>query len=103
MPLIQLPFNFEPRDYQVPILDALDSGIKRAIWVLHRRAGKDLTIWNWVIKTLATKKKTCFYIFPTYSQAKKVTWKMFKEYLAPLLEDDLVKYNESELKITFYN
>lgn len=34
---IQIPFKFKPREYQLPFLKAMDSGIKRAVIVWHRR------------------------------------------------------------------
>lgn len=34
---INLPHKFAARDYQLPILRALDSGVKRAVLVWHRR------------------------------------------------------------------
>lgn len=33
---ITIPFNFKPRDYQLPVLKAMDSGIKRAVLIWHR-------------------------------------------------------------------
>ena len=34
---IRLPFNYTPRDYQLPILKAMDTGgYKRAVAVWHR-------------------------------------------------------------------
>lgn len=71
---ITLPHLFEPRSYQIPILHALDTGIKRAVWCCHRRAGKDVTILNWCIKKLFTEVCTCFYVMPSYAQGKKVIW-----------------------------
>lgn len=71
---IDLPYNFKPRKYQLPILKALDSGIKRAVWVAHRRSGKDVTILNWCIKRLMQEVCTCFYITPSYAQGKKIIW-----------------------------
>lgn len=40
----------------------------------HRRCGKDITILNWCISRLIQEPQTCFYILPTYSQAKKIIW-----------------------------
>lgn len=71
---ISLPHNYKPRKYQLPILKALDSGKKRCVWVAHRRSGKDVTILNWVIKSLFKEVCTAFYVLPTYAQAKKVIW-----------------------------
>jgi len=105
--LIRLPYNFEPRDYQIPILSALDGGFKRVLWCVHRRAGKDLTVWNWVIKALATRKGICYYIFPTYSQAKKVIWnsqtKDGKSFLSFIPKELIAKKSEQDLSIFFKN
>lgn len=71
---IQIPYKFEPRPYQVPLLKALDSGIKRAFCVWHRRAGKDKTYFNIVVKEALKRVGTYFYLFPTYAQGRKVLW-----------------------------
>lgn len=102
-----LPHKFEPRDYQINILSALDSGVKRAVWVCHRRAGKDLTVINWLIKYLAQNSCNCYYIMPSYAQAKKVIWDAknnegmkFQEYFP----DEIVKSrHQQEMKIEFTN
>ena len=39
-----------------------------------RRSGKDVTIFNWVIKKLMQQPCSCYYVFPSYAQAKKVLW-----------------------------
>ena len=70
-----LGLKFQPRDYQIPIIRALNSGTKRAVWVVHRRGGKDVTIFNWcILQLLLNPGWTAFHILPTYSQAKKVIW-----------------------------
>lgn len=71
---ITLPFSFKPRNYQIPILKAWDSGIKRMFWVAHRRSGKDKTIFANLPKKMMERKGTYYYFLPTYSQAKKVIW-----------------------------
>lgn len=71
---ITLPYNFEPRDYQLPLFEAIDSGIKRAVLVIHRRGGKDICCWNLMLKMAYEEKGNYFYIFPTYSQARKSFW-----------------------------
>lgn len=65
---------YHPRPYQKNILKALRSGIKRAVWCVHRRGGKDVTILNYVIEKLIEETQTCYYVFPTYAQAKKAIW-----------------------------
>src|SRR5437899_9192357 len=71
---MQIPFNYNPRPYQLPILRSLDSGIKRAVAVWHRRSGKEKTFINYVCKAAFQRAGTYFYMFPTYAQAKKVLW-----------------------------
>lgn len=71
---ITLPFRFSPRPYQIPILKAWDSGIKRLFWVAHRRSGKDKTIFANLPKKMMERVGTYYYFLPTYAQAKKVIW-----------------------------
>ena len=66
--------KFEPRPYQLPILKALDSGYKRVLAILPRRAGKDITALNYVIQQMYKRPGVYYYVFPTYAQAKKVIW-----------------------------
>ncbi len=104
---IRLPHNFTPRFYQLPILQALDSGIKRAVWCAHRRSGKDVTIFNWCIKELAKTTCTCFYVMPTYSQAKKVIWDAVNNDGFRILDyvpkELVAQKNAQEMKIRFTN
>ena len=71
---IRLPHNFEPRDYQIQLLGALDDGYKRAVAVWHRRAGKDLAMINHIAKSMYERVGAYYYFFPTYRQARKVIW-----------------------------
>lgn len=71
---IRLPHNFEPRDYQLPVLKALDAGYKRVVWVAHRRSGKDKTFINHVAREMYRRVGAYYYLFPTYKQGKKVLW-----------------------------
>jgi len=107
---LQLPYNYEPRWYQEPLLYALDSGKKRAAVVWPRRHGKDKTILNWCIKKIANPKslpQTCFYCLPEISQGRKVIWDnidqsgfaLKKHFPEPLIEN----LNNHEMKVTFTN
>jgi len=71
---IRLPHNFVPREYQLPVLGALDRGYKRVVWVAHRRSGKDKAFINYTAKAMYERVGGYYYIFPTYKQAKKVIW-----------------------------
>lgn len=74
MTTIRLPYQFEPRPYQVPILRAMDGGARRAVAVWHRRAGKEKTFLNYMAKKTIERVGAYWYIFPTYSQGKKAIW-----------------------------
>lgn len=71
---LTIPHNFKPRDYQLPLLQAIDSGYKRLIYVWHRRAGKDKVAINIIAKKMLERVGAYFYIFPTYMQGKKIIW-----------------------------
>jgi phage terminase large subunit len=99
--------RYQPRPYQLPILDALNRGFKRVLAILPRRAGKDVTAFNWCIRECIRKVGVYYYIFPTYSQAKKVIWdsitndgKRFLDYIPNELVDS---FNSQEMKIRFKN
>jgi phage terminase large subunit len=77
------------------------------VWCCHRRAGKDLTIFNWCIKELIAQVCTCFYVLPTYSQAKKVIWDSINNdgfRILDYLPEQLVAIkNSQEMKIRLLN
>lgn len=104
---ITLPFKFKPREYQLELLKALDSGYKRALIVWNRRSGKDKTCFNYMVKKAFEKKGTYFYFLPSYTQAKKVIWDNidtdgFK--MTDHIPRELVKStNGTELKIELIN
>ena len=74
MTTIQIPYKFIPRNYQLELLCALDSGYKRAIAVYHRRAGKDKTLFNLMVKKSLERVGTYFYFFPEFAQGRRVIW-----------------------------
>lgn len=71
---VVLPYKFTPRDYQEIILGVFDEGIQRILLVHHRRAGKDKLCWNIVIREAYSIVGNYYYLFPTYSQARKALW-----------------------------
>ena len=70
-----LPFGYKPRHYQKELFEALDEGKRRAIVVWHRRAGKDLSLWNLLIKKAMERKGTYYYFFPEFSQGRRILWR----------------------------
>ena len=69
-----LPVNYRARPYQVPFWEAMRSGCKRAVLVWHRRAGKDKTSWNYLIMQACKKVGIYYYLFPHFSQGRKILW-----------------------------
>ena len=107
--VVRLPNSFTPRSYQLPILKSLDSGKKRACWVVHRRGGKDRTLLAYASKEMFRVPGSYYHFFPTYKQAKKVIWdavdpKEGKKYIDIAFPEILFpRRNETELKIIARN
>lgn len=105
---LQVDLSYKPRPYQKNIIQALNSGIKRAVWCVHRRGGKDLTIFNWTIfQLLLNPGWTAFHILPTYSQAKKVIWDSStndgKRILDYIPKEIIESKNSQQMQIRFAN
>lgn len=105
--VINLPYKFEPRWYQVPFLKAWDSGFKRLILVGHRRLGKDKMVFSNVPKKMMERVGTYFYFLPTYTQAKKVIWNGADgagfRFLDHFPKEIVKDKNETEMRITLTN
>lgn len=72
---VDMPHAFRPRQYQHPCWEAFfEHGKRRFACFWHRRTGKDRTWWNIIACAAATLSANYLYIFPTYSQARKVIW-----------------------------
>ena len=106
-PDLILPHNFRPRNYQLPVLRALQDGIKRVIAVWHRRAGKEKTFINYSAHAAFQRVGTYYYVFPTYSQARKVLWdgidKSGFPFMAHFPKEIVNRKNNSEMRLEFVN
>ena len=107
-PETRLKLNqFQPRSYQVPMMDAIfNKGYKRVMAILPRRAGKDITALNICLRQCLLRPCVVYYIFPTYSQAKKVIWDSITndgKRLLDFLPDEICKKNSAEMKVRFTN
>lgn len=100
--------KFQPRHYQVPLLDAYENKhYKRIIAVLPRRAGKDVACWNLAIRQCIRKTIVCYYILPTFAMARRIIWDSvlnngmrFLDFIPSELVDSM---NASDMKIRFSN
>lgn len=104
---VELPYNWAPRDYQMPLWLAMEGGCKRALWFAHRRSGKDLTAIN-IIATKAMQRVGAYWhVFPTYKQGKKIAWegrtKEGRLFLDHFPAELITRRREQEMTIDFVN
>src|ERR1035437_1106190 len=101
MATITIPHNFkEPTSYQK---EYLKDTHRFAILVWHRRARKTRTALNKQVKRIfkRTESGVCYYVLPTYKQAKQVVWDvLINDHIPRELYD---KKNDSELAIYYKN
>lgn len=74
---IRLPNDFTPRPYQRKYMAYFDGGGKRAVWVVHRRGGKDLTALHQTCKMAHERPGAYWHVFPTAEQGRKAIWEGF--------------------------
>lgn len=105
---IILPEHYKARDYQVPFWEAMKAGVKRAVLVWHRRAGKEKTCWNYLIMQACKKVGIYYYFFPHFGQGRKILWdgvdkdgyRLLNHIPLPLIEGSA---NSTEMKIRLKN
>ncbi len=101
--------TFVPRPYQIPISKAFhDDKYRRLFILMPRRSGKDILAFNTImLPEIFQHIGTYYYIFPTYSQAKKAIWDGItiegKQMLDYIPKETVVSKNSQELKIKFIN
>lgn len=83
------------------------NGGKRAVWVAHRRSGKDVTCWEYQIEAAAEVVGTYYYCLPEFTHARRVIWEGMlndgKRFIN-LAPQELVKStNESQMKLELVN
>jgi len=105
---ISIPYKFKPRGYQEGMFNCLADGYKRGVGVWHRRAGKEKTMWNLMIKESQKRVGTYYYLFPTYNQGKKIIWDgidragfPYLDHIPPEIRKG--KPNATEMKIPLKN
>lgn len=74
MPQIVLPNGWNPRNYQLPAWQKLESGCKRALLLWHRRAGKDDICLHWAATQAMQRIGNYWHMLPQYAQARKSVW-----------------------------
>ena len=71
---IQIPYNWTPRPYQVPVWNYFMNGGKRAALVAHRRWGKDEIAGHLTAVMAMQKPATYWHMLPQAAQARKAIW-----------------------------
>jgi len=74
MALITLPHDWTARDYQAEAFQALDSGIRSAMTVWHRRAGKDNAALHYLVKAAHKRIGNYWHLLPSQRQARRAIW-----------------------------
>lgn len=106
---IEIPYNWQARDYQKPLWNALNKeGYKRAMYVWHRRAGKDLFGLNHLIRSaIFNIPGTYWHVFPKYKQGRKSIWQETtlegRKYLDYIPKKLISRQNNQEMTIEFIN
>jgi phage terminase large subunit len=71
---IDLPYRWQPRDYQRPAWDNWLSGGNRQLLVWHRRAGKDDINLRMHAVGAFNRVGTYWHMLPEFAQARKAIW-----------------------------
>jgi hypothetical protein len=106
---IAVPHNWWPRPYQVPLWNALlFEQKKRAIYIWHRRAGKDILALNRLITAMVLEQVgTYWHVFPSYSQGRKAIWQETtiegRKYIDYFPKELIKSKNDKDLKIELIN
>ena len=100
--------KFKPRDYQLPLLDAvLNKGYRKVLCLWCRRSGKDLTAWNLIIRMALQQVGNYFYCLPTYRQCRLVIFDSItidQNKFIDYIPKELIKaINIQDMKITLIN
>lgn len=106
---IMLPHNWVPRDYQMTgweHMEGMDEG-KRAVFVWHRRAGKDLFGINLIGTKVFERVGTYWHLLPTYKQGRAIVWNGFtrdgRSFRSHFPKELVASENATEMRITFTN
>jgi phage terminase large subunit len=109
VPEIMLPYNWEPRNYQMPAWEYMEGPgeNKRAVEVWHRRAGKDLFAINLVAVKSQERVGLYWHLLPTYKQGRAIVWNGMtrdgRKFLDHFPEDLVASQNSTEMRVTFKN
>lgn len=105
---VEVDGGFTPRHYQLPYMLAMDAGCKFAVWVCHRRAGKDRTALAQAARLAMQRVGLYWHCLPTLKQARRVVWDGITSDGRNLIKatfprEIIKKVNEDDMKLTLIN
>ena len=108
MPDFNIDGGFTPRHYQKGYMEARQRGCKFAVWVMHRRGGKDRTALAQTCKDSFNRVGLYWHCLPTLKQGRKVVWDNItsegKNLILQTFPPHLVRRKlEDEMKIELVN
>ena len=109
MPEIEIPNNWTPRPYQMPLWTYLQGGGLRAYAVWHRRAGKDDVCLHWAACSALTAVGNYWHMLPEAAQARKAIWTAINPHTGIKRIDEAfpmeirAKTRDQEMMIEFVN
>jgi len=108
MTTIQLPNHWRPRRHQMGIWNAMREGIRRAVLIWHRRAGKDSFSINFLCTEAMTTPGVYWHMLPTATQGRKVVWDNIDYYGRRVIDQAFPhairkRTNDNEMKIELIN
>jgi len=106
--VIQIPHDWIPRQYQIPLVSYLEDGGKRAVAVWHRRAGKDTVALNMTAAAAVQRVGTYWHMLPQQAQARKVIWDGINRHGKRMIDQAFPEgiresYSNQEMKIQLAN
>ena len=84
----------------IPQLQVLEHPARFRVVCAGRRFGKTFLAILFLMNAATAKGSTCWYIAPTYRQAKQIAWKMLKRLVPPSWARD---WNETDLTVHLVN
>lgn len=106
--IITIPYAYTPYDHQIGIFKARDQGVRHIFTRWHRRAGKDKSYWNLVIREAAKRKGSYYYFWPELKQGRDGLWEgmdneglKFLDHIPPELRGR--EPNNSDMKVELSN
>ncbi|MFD2207206.1 hypothetical protein [Kiloniella antarctica] len=106
---IRIPNNWEPRDYQRELWCALERGVKRAIGIWHRRAGKDDVCLHRAAVAAHERIGGYWHMLPLQTQARRAIWDAVNPHTGKRRIDEafhrdlIATKREAEMLIKFKN